>query len=51
MGALPKRRISSQRRGKRRAGHAVPLKNLVACKQCGEQKRPHFACGNCGSAS
>jgi large subunit ribosomal protein L32 len=48
MGALPKRKISKQRRGKRRAMIRLKLINLVICPNCGEKKRPHEACPNCG---
>jgi len=47
MGALPKRKISSYRRGKRRAGHIAALPTLTKCPKCGNLKRPHFICANC----
>ena len=49
MGAVPKRRISSQRRGKRRSADFVPMPTLIACKQCGELIAPHRVCPSCGS--
>jgi len=49
MPPLPKRKISSQRQGKRRKNHKVILPNLVACPNCGQLKKPHQACPNCGT--
>ncbi len=46
--ALPKRKISKSRRGKRRAHQKVKLVNLSACPQCNEPKLPHHVCPNCG---
>jgi len=41
MGALPKRRISTRRKGKRRASQKLKLPQLVVCKKCEEKKLPH----------
>ena len=49
MGALPKRRISSSRQGKRRAHHRIKLPHLVACPQCGELRVSHRVCPACGT--
>lgn len=48
MTPLPKRKHSRARQGKRR--QTIRLKNitLLACPQCGSQKRPHIVCPNCG---
>ncbi|MEK7111395.1 MAG: 50S ribosomal protein L32 [Patescibacteria group bacterium] len=51
MGALAKRRISTYRRGKRRAGHIAPIPALNKCPKCGNLKRPHFVCGHCAGES
>ncbi len=48
MGAVPKRKISSGRRDRRRSHHAVSLPQLVQCPQCKALKLPHHACPNCG---
>jgi large subunit ribosomal protein L32 len=48
MGALPKRKVSKQRKGKRRATIKLKLFNLVTCPNCGKKKRPHEVCPNCG---
>jgi len=49
MPPLPKRKISSQRQGKRRAVQRVVLPNLVRCPSCGQFKKSHQACPNCGT--
>lgn len=48
MGALPKRKISKSRKGRRRAHHALKTPAYGPCPNCGEPKRPHFVCENCG---
>ena len=47
--AVPKRRHSSTRRDKRRANDALTAPNLDACPKCGETKRPHRVCSECGT--
>jgi len=44
----PKRRHSNARTGKRRAHDALDRPSLSTCKNCGEVKRPHTVCPNCG---
>ncbi len=47
--AVPKRKHSKARRDKRRNNvWKIDTPNLVKCSQCGELKRPHRICGNCG---
>jgi len=48
MGALPKRRISTRRRGKRRAAIKLKTASLVICPNCGGRKKPHQVCPACG---
>ena len=46
--AVPKRRVSKQRKRKRRThfkAAAVPLRN---CERCGDPKPPHRVCPTCG---
>ncbi|MCB9421075.1 MAG: 50S ribosomal protein L32 [Ardenticatenaceae bacterium] len=49
MGAVPKRRISKSRKNKRRAHHALTAFHLVPCPECGEMRRTHRVCLNCGT--
>jgi large subunit ribosomal protein L32 len=46
--ALPKKKLSRARRGKRRAHMALVAKNRSVCPRCGRDKMPHRACGHCG---
>jgi large subunit ribosomal protein L32 len=47
--ALPKRRHSRSRQGKRRAHDALTAPSLSVCPQCHEPKLPHFVCPACGT--
>ena len=49
MGALPKRKISKSRRDRRRAHDSIKTFHLVRCSNCGEMKRSHHMCLDCGS--
>ena len=47
--AVPKRRVSKARRDKRRSNvWKMDAPALVKCSQCGELKRPHRLCPECG---
>ena len=47
--AVPKRKHSKARRDKRRSNvWKMDAPALVKCPQCGEYKRAHRLCGNCG---
>lgn len=48
MAPLPKRKHSTQRKGKRMKTRAVALPKLVKCPNCGQLKMPHRQCLNCG---
>ena len=48
MTALPKRRHSTQRKGKRRAAIKIKPLPLYACPNCGQSKQSHQVCPNCG---
>lgn len=48
MAALPKRRISSGRKRRRRAQDGLTKPAIVPCPKCKEPKRPHFVCESCG---
>lgn len=48
MGALPKQRISRHRQGNRRRHDYIVAPQLVDCPTCGEKRRSHHVCPNCG---
>ncbi|HOU75980.1 MAG TPA: 50S ribosomal protein L32 [Candidatus Dojkabacteria bacterium] len=47
MAAVPKRRISTARKGKRREGDKLTKINVVKCKKCGAPHRSHKICPEC----
>ncbi|MCH8821597.1 50S ribosomal protein L32 [Patescibacteria group bacterium] len=49
MGALPKKRISTARQGKRRASKGYLMPNLTVCQNCKTPITAHTACPNCGT--
>ncbi len=46
--AVPKRRVSSARQGKRRSHLHVKKKQNTYCNRCSNPVLPHTACWNCG---
>ena len=46
--ALPKRRISSTRRDKRRTHFKLKPTAPTLCSHCKQPKRSHRICSNCG---
>lgn len=46
--AVPKRKMSKERRDKRRANWKLSLPGLVECPQCHNLKMPHRVCPQCG---
>lgn len=47
--AVPKRRVSKARRDKRRSNvWKLDAPAIQKCPQCGEYKRAHRLCSNCG---
>ncbi len=46
--AVPKKKTSKSKARKRRAHYKAKAPQLVACQNCGEKKRPHYACPHCG---
>jgi len=48
MTPLPKRRWSTRRQGKKRAGFSVASKSIAVCKNCGKEKVSHQVCPSCG---
>ncbi|MBL7165464.1 MAG: 50S ribosomal protein L32 [Dehalococcoidales bacterium] len=49
MGALPKRKISKARKGRRRSHDQLSAPALVSCPQCHSPRLPHHVCPTCGS--
>ncbi|MBI3620201.1 50S ribosomal protein L32 [Candidatus Roizmanbacteria bacterium] len=47
MTPLPKRKHSTQRKGKRLAQRRKALPTLVNCSACGKKKIPHRLCKHC----
>ncbi len=47
--AVPKGKVSRQRRDKRRSSHwKLTAPNIVKCPNCGAFKMPHRVCKACG---
>ncbi|MDH3975723.1 MAG: 50S ribosomal protein L32 [Deltaproteobacteria bacterium] len=46
--AVPKRKVSKERKRKRRSHHALTTPNVVNCPECGEPRLSHRACPGCG---
>lgn len=51
MAPLPKRKHSTQRKGKRIKARRLKLPQLVICSQCHRPKLPHQACQSCQKKS
>lgn len=49
--AVPRSRLSNQRKNTRRAHDAKRPVNLVNCRKCGRKRVPHTVCGSCGAYS
>jgi ribosomal protein L32 len=49
MGALPKKKHTVHRQGRRRATIKLATTALVECQSCHAKKRAHYACEQCGS--
>ncbi len=46
--AVPKKRTTRAKQGSRRAHDSLSAPRLVACSNCGAQRRPHMVCSSCG---
>lgn len=46
--AVPKRKVSRSRRGKRRAHQSLVPPSLSICPKCKLKKMPHRVCPHCG---
>lgn len=49
MGAVPKRKISKQRKRNRRSHYALKKPMMDKCPTCKNNKLPHVVCENCGT--
>jgi large subunit ribosomal protein L32 len=47
--AVPKRKISKQRKRKRRGEMKAETPAVQACPKCGDPKMPHRVCPTCGT--
>lgn len=47
--ALPVRKTTSSKGGKRRSHSALKKTNLAVCPKCKQPKLQHSACANCGT--
>ncbi|HMA68950.1 MAG TPA: 50S ribosomal protein L32 [Candidatus Mcinerneyibacterium sp.] len=47
--AVPKGKVSKQRKRKRRTHWKAKAPKLVKCSNCGEYKVPHRVCPECGT--
>jgi len=47
--AVPRSRLSNQRKNTRRAHHAKKPRSFNACSNCGAKRLPHTICQSCGS--
>ncbi len=46
--AVPKKKVSKQRKRKRRGHYKADAPGTIACENCGDPKLPHRVCPNCG---
>ncbi len=46
--AVPQNKITRSKRNMRRAHDALVAGNPAECPNCGELKRPHHVCSECG---
>jgi large subunit ribosomal protein L32 len=46
--AVPKRRVSRSRQGKRRSHHHIKPLQIQYCPNCEQPVLPHHVCANCG---
>jgi large subunit ribosomal protein L32 len=47
--AVPKRKVSKQRKRKRRGAMKAPMPTVNRCPKCGDPKIPHRVCPTCGT--
>lgn len=49
MGAQPKKKISTHKKGKRRRNINLTTKQLTKCVACNQPKETHLTCSHCGA--
>ena len=49
MGAVPKSKIGPRRKRLRRTHYKAVAVAMAPCETCGQLRRPHHVCPNCGS--
>ncbi len=47
--AVPKKKVSKQRKRKRRTHYKASAPATVSCPRCGDPKLPHRVCPTCGT--
>ncbi|MCI0434723.1 MAG: 50S ribosomal protein L32 [Gemmatimonadetes bacterium] len=47
--AVPKKRVSKQRKRKRRGAMKAAMPTIHRCPKCGDPKIPHRVCPTCGT--
>lgn len=47
--AVPKKKVSKQRRRKRRGAMKAEKPSVNVCPKCGDPKQPHRVCPTCGT--
>jgi large subunit ribosomal protein L32 len=47
--AVPKKRVSKQRKRKRRGAQKAAMPSIQPCAKCGDPKVPHRVCPTCGT--
>ncbi|CAI8276182.1 MAG: 50S ribosomal protein L32 [Dehalococcoidia bacterium] len=48
MGALPKKKITRARRGRRLSSYRLARVNKIICSRCQKYMLPHVVCQHCG---
>jgi large subunit ribosomal protein L32 len=48
MGAVPKKKLTRARRGRRLTAYKLKPQHSALCSRCRSAKRPHTACPTCG---
>ncbi len=46
--AVPRKKVTRAKRNMRRAHDGLAAPTVNECENCGEPKRPHHVCGDCG---